>query len=240
MKKPKLSSKLLDFLFPPRCILCNTIITSDTCLCRKCNDKVFMLDDIQMTTVKNENFLGNCLAPYLYEDRIQKLIIDFKFYQKPQYGKLLGEKLAQAFIVKEIAVNCEVVTCVPISKERLKQRGYNQAEMVAKCVAKQLGIPYKDCIVKIKHNKEQHKLHVEDRKENVKGVYDMAEMKHITNKKVLLVDDIVTTGYTLAECASLLMASGAKEVLCGAVACRPNVYLNDEDPFEEACKHCKI
>ena len=63
---------------------------------------------------------------------------------------------------------------------------------------------------------EQHRLHLKDRKENVKGVYELEENKHITNKKVLLVDDIVTTGYTLAECAAVLMKHGAKEVLCGA------------------------
>ena len=58
--------------------------------------------------------------------------------------------------------------------------------------------------------------------------------KHIINKKVLLVDDIVTTGYTLAECAAVLMEHGAKEVLCGAIACRPNVYLDTQDPFEKS------
>lgn len=199
-----------------------------------------MLDDIQTAKVENEHFLGNCLAPYLYEDKIKKLIIDFKFYQKPQYGKLFGEKLANALIEKNMAQYCEVVTCVPVSKKRLKERGYNQAEIIAKRTAEVLRIPYADCIAKTKHNKEQHSLHLEDRKENVKGVYDLKENKHITNKKVLLVDDIVTTGYTLAECAALLKANGAKEVLCGAIACRPNMYLDCEDPFEQACKNCKV
>ena len=95
-------------------------------------------------------------------------------------------------------------------------------------------------MIKTKHNSEQHRLHLKDRKENVKGVYELEENKHITNKKVLLVDDIVTTGYTLAECASVLMKHGAKEVLCGAVACRPNVYSDTRDPFEEACRHTSV
>ena len=65
-------------------------------------------------------------------------------------------------------------------------------------------------------------------------MYELEENKHITNKKVLLVDDIVTTGYTLAECAAVLIKHGAKEVLCGAVACRPNVYSDTQDPFEKS------
>ena len=95
-------------------------------------------------------------------------------------------------------------------------------------------------MIKTKHNAEQHRLHLKDRKENVKGVYELAENKHITNKKVLLVDDIVTTGYTLAECAAVLMKHGAKEVLCGAIACRPNVYSDTQDPFEKACRHTSV
>ena len=135
---------------------------------------------------------------------------------------------------------CEVVVSVPISKERLKERGYNQSELIAKKTAECLGIPYANCMIKTKHNSEQHRLHLKDRKENVKGVYELEENKHITNKKVLLVDDIVTTGYTLAECASVLMEHGAKEVLCGAVACRPNIYSDTQDPFEEACRHTSV
>ena len=222
MRKQSLRSKLLDMLFPPRCIFCNEIVPIGSCICKKCDDKIFLLDDIQTAKVENESFHGICVAPYLYEDKIQELIVNFKFCDKGMESM------------------CEVVVSVPISKERLKERGYNQSELIAKKTAECLGIPYANCMIKTKHNSEQHRLHLKDRKENVKGVYELEENKHITNKKVLLVDDIVTTGYTLAECAAVLMKHGAKEVLCGAVACRPNVYSDTRDPFEEACRHTSV
>ncbi len=240
MRKQSLRSKLLDMLFPPRCIFCNEIVPIGSCICKKCDDKIFLLDDIQTAKVENESFHGICVAPYLYEDKIQELIVNFKFYHKPQYGTFFGNKLAEAVCDKGMESMCEVVVSVPISKERLKERGYNQSELIAKKTAEYLGVPYINCMIKTKHNSEQHCLHLKDRKENVKGVYELEENKHITNKKVLLVDDIVTTGYTLAECASVLMEHGAKEVLCGAVACRPNIYSDTQDPFEEACRHTSV
>ena len=75
---------------------------------------------------------------------------------------------------------CEVVVSVPISKERLKERGYNQSELIAKKTAECLGIPYANCMIKTKHNSEQHRLHLKDRKENVKGVYELEENKPVS------------------------------------------------------------
>ena len=236
MKKPSLQRKLLDMLFPPRCVFCNEILPAGYCICEKCDDKIFRLDDMQTAKVENESFSGVCTAPYLYEDKIQKLIVDFKFYNKPQYGAFFGEKLAQAICAQYGKIPCDMVTCVPVSKARLKERGYNQSELIAQRTAECLGLPYDKCIIKTRNNAEQHRLHAAERQENVKGVYEAAENKHITNKRILLVDDIVTTGFTLAECAAVLMRHGAKTVLCAAVACRPNVYTDTEDPFERECR----
>ncbi len=105
---------------------------------------------------------------------------------------------------------------MPISSERKKSRGYNQSELVARGVSSFLGIPYSDCLVKIKDNPEQHFLSNSGRKSNVKGVYRLSGTD-IKDKKVLLIDDIVTTGSTISECAKVLRSGGA-EVYCAAVA----------------------
>lgn len=102
MRKQSLKSKLLDILFPPRCIFCNEIVPMGCCICKKCDDKIFLLDDIQTAKVENESFHGICVAPYLYEDKIQELIVNFKFYHKPQYGTFFGNKLAEAVCDKGI------------------------------------------------------------------------------------------------------------------------------------------
>lgn len=235
-----LRHKLLDLFFPPKCPFCNRVITSGCYICTNCNDKVFLLENIQTAVVENEVYHGKCIAPYAYEDKIQSLLIQFKFHQKPQYDAFFGEKLAQAILIKNLAESCEIVVSVPISKQRYRERGYNQSALLAKRVAAYLGIPYVNTLVKIRHNAEQHHLPAQERKNNVIGVYDLKESRHITNKKVLLIDDIVTTGFTLAECAGVLLQHGAEQVLCGAVARRANVYAEAADPFEEACKNCKI
>ena len=224
MRKQSLRSKLLDMLFPPRCIFCNEIVPIGSYICKSVMIKSFSWMTFKQLKWKMNLFMAFCVAPYLYEDKIQELIVNFKFYHKPQYGTFFGNKLAEAVCDKGMESMCEVVVSVPISKERLKERGYNQSELIAKKTAECLGIPYANCMIKTKHNSEQLSFTFERQKRKCEGVYELEENKHITNKKVLLVDDIVTTGYTLAECAAVLMKHGAKEVLCGAVACRPNVY----------------
>ena len=163
MKKQSLKSKLLDILFPPRCVFCNEIVPMGCCICKKCDDKIFLLDAIQIAKVENESFHGICIAPYLYEDKIQDLVVKFKFYHKTAIWRFLAINWRKLSVIKEWNP-CEVVVSVPISKERLKERGYNQSELIAKKTSECLGIPYINCMIKTKHNSEQHRLHLEDRK----------------------------------------------------------------------------
>ena len=220
MSAPKFFRTLLDFCFPPRCPLCNVLISSEQCVCEKCDDLLFALDAIQATKVENARFCGDCTAPFLYEDRVRRLLLDFKFRGRVQYGAFFGAKMAQALALRGVADKFDLVTCVPISRRRMRERGYDQAEVLARKTAQLLGLRYVSCLMKVGENQVQHKLNIIERSGNVKNMYKVLNKNLIFGKKIVLIDDIVTTGSTMAECGAVLMEGGASDVICGAVAFR--------------------
>ena len=101
--------------------------------------------------------------------------------------------------------NYDTIMPVPISKKRLKTRGYNQSLLIAKEIAQRTNLKLmNDCLIKTKNIIEQSKLNKEDRIQNIQGVYKLKNMKLIENKKILLIDDIYTTGSTVNECSKML------------------------------------
>lgn len=102
---------------------------------------------------------------------------------------------------------------VPISKKRRKERGYNQSELIAKEIAKNVCVEYNtSCLFKVKNIVEQSKLNKEERQKNIQGVYKLHNSNKITDKKILLVDDIYTTGNTVNECCKILQQANPKKI----------------------------
>ncbi|MCI8636957.1 MAG: ComF family protein, partial [Clostridia bacterium] len=107
----------------------------------------------------------------------------------------------------------DTIIPVPISKKRRKERGYNQSELIAKEMAKNLGIEYNtDCLFKVKNIVEQSKLNKEERQKNIQGVYELHKQNKLQNKKILLIDDIYTTGSTVNECCKILKQASPKQI----------------------------
>ncbi len=107
----------------------------------------------------------------------------------------------------------DTIIPVPISKKRRKERGYNQSELIAKEIAKNLGIEYNtDCLFKVKNIVEQSKLNKEERQKNIQGVYELHKQNRLQNKKILLIDDIYTTGSTVNECCKILKQASPKQI----------------------------
>ena len=108
----------------------------------------------------------------------------------------------------------DIIGAVPIHKKRINERGYNQSELIAREIAKSIpNLEYKKILIKIKNNQRQSELKKEDRLENVKNVYKIQNRQIIQNKKIILFDDIYTTGNTVNECSRVLKENGAKEIL---------------------------
>ena len=159
-----------------------------------------------------------CVAPFAYDSTVRQAIINYKFYGKRHNAKSFSEAIC--CVVENVYkdMSFDVVSCVPLSKERKFERGFNQSEIVAKNVAQYFQKPFENLIVKTVNNSEQHNLSAEERIKNVIGVYSAADVGKIKGRKILLIDDVVTTGNTLAECCRVLKNNGAETIICAAIA----------------------
>jgi ComF family protein len=208
----------MDFLFPPHCVFCDKIIPAGMQVCENCSQDIKQINSIKRINLPECGKNITCLVPYSYQDKVRESIIQFKFHGKKQYANYYASKIAEFVMESYNTLHIDLVTCVPISNERLKSRGYNQSERIALELVKRLNLPYEPLLIKKADNREQHKLSMRERKKNVKGVYQANHSDLISGKTILLIDDIVTTGATLAECAKELFQADAKEVICAAVA----------------------
>ncbi len=165
---------------------------------------------------KGKHLNGIISAVYFEEGPTKEIIHNFKYNSVLEFGPYLGKIMAEK--LAEIPGKNLVITSVPLHAKRLAQRGYNQAEILAKVVSSESKIPCLDLLKKIKKTKRQVGLLGRNRRRNLSGVFKFVG-QDIKSKKIIIVDDITTTGTTLNECARVLKEKGAKEVW-GLVAAR--------------------
>ena len=152
----------------------------------------------------------------MYDSKVREALTRYKFRGKREFYKSFGAVLANAVADSEIIA--DMVTSVPLSKKRLRVRGYNQSELIARELAKILELDYTETLIKCRDNLEQHTLDHEIRAENIIGVYEPIDKINLQGKRILLIDDIVTTGYTLSECCRILSESSDVDITCATVA----------------------
>lgn len=208
-------NRLWDLLFPPSCILCGRLLErEETDLCRKCREEA---PEYRNRKSKLQ-FLDSFTAVWYYEGNVRKSLLRYKFGGAHAYSGCYGRLLAMK-VMEQIPGRFDIVTWVPISPLRRFRRGYDQGELLAKAVGSELGIETARLLRKVHHNLAQSGIRDHDqRRENVRGVYRAVSGKTIAGRKVLLLDDILTTGSTAGEAARVLRAAGAKEVHCAVMA----------------------
>ncbi|MGN1043427.1 MAG: ComF family protein [Acutalibacteraceae bacterium] len=206
---------LCNFMFPGRCALCEDIVSEDKLICSSC-DKIltFEFSRKQIGIVNNKKI--NCIAPFTYSGKIRDAIIRFKFCGKVGNCKFFSSTMVKAF--KNYPEKVDFIVPVPISLKRKMQRKYNQCEILTEEISKILDIPYQNVLLKIVDNPAQHDIASVYKSENVKNVYKVNTNFEIKGKKILLIDDVCTTGNTLRECSKTLLSSGAESVLCLVIA----------------------
>jgi len=216
-----LKNFLLDLFFPKNCFGCQK---EETYLCEDCISVLDILNFHQKFKTENLDDLYFALSyknqSFKYEHQlIRRLVKRFKY---SPFVKDLSQSLASLIIAhfklceRSISFIQEkedfIIIPVPLSQKRLKWRGFNQAEEIAKNLSMHLDIPLlNNALVKNKETSFQSEISKEERKRNVFNVFDCN--KKINNKKILLIDDIYTTGSTIEECAKTLKKAGAKEVI---------------------------
>ena len=200
----------LDYFFPPICGMCGEI--NENYICNNCYENIKKIKKCVINEYNNRNF-SKLLYIFRYEGIIRNKIIEYKFEDKGYLYKMfakiiLSDKKTCNFIKKY-----DVIIPVPISKKRKKKRGYNQSELVANELAQKLNQDiWTDIIIKKKDNKPQSELNKLERIKNVEDIYEINKPIEVKNKKVLLLDDIYTTGSTVNEIARKLKQNQTQEI----------------------------
>ena len=205
---------LRELVYPRKCVLCRRILESgETDLCRQCRNSA---PEHPGQTVKLAN-LDSWQAVWYYEGDVPDSIRRFKFWGFRHYAKSYGRLLAME--LGGDAEGFDLLTWVPTGRKRIKQRGYDQSKLLAQAVAKELQTEPVTLLRKRWDNPPQSTLKgAAERRANVLGIYEVTRGDLVKGKRILLLDDVITTGATAGEAARVLLLAGAAQVHCGVVA----------------------
>ncbi len=221
----KLKAFILDIFLPNRCPFCGKIIMWDRYVCEDCSSAVTGANDIicrrcgQSVCVCGENIrYDRVFASFLYKEKpVKDAIYRLKVDGDTGIAVYAADDIA-AHMEKENIPEPDIIIPVPMGKKKRRKRGFNQAELFAKCIGKRLDVPVdNDILYKYDTDDEQHNYGMNIRKERVKGLFG-AEKIDLSGVSVMLCDDVMTTGSTLNECAGLLKELGAESVTAAVCA----------------------
>ena len=209
---------LLDLLFPPACPFCGRAgggKAGTTCPgCEKADFRV----PLEQRAFSGQHFT-RCVCVGWYRDELRNSVRQFKVRSRPEYAKAYGRAMAEE-VRRFLPGAYDCVTWMPVSEERLRERGYDQARLLAEAMGEALDKPVLPLLKKVRNNPAQSSLtDGRDRTANVAGAYAIPDSDAVIGRRILLTDDIYTTGSTLEEGARTLLEAGCAQVVC-AVLCR--------------------
>ena len=205
----RLRPALLDLLYPPRCPFCGRVLErGEDGMCVLCQRDLPWTDGPGPAPEGCEL----CLSPFYYRDGVRRAVHRYKFKGGAVRAELFGELMARCLAGRRDGAG-DLVTWVPLHPKRKKRRGYDQAELLARRTAELSGLTAMPTLEKVRFTAAQSRQNTEeDRRANVEGAYRALPGLDLTGKRVVLVDDVVTTGATLAQCAACLRGAGAVSV----------------------------
>ena len=228
---------VFNVFLPPRCLICDAVVCDKNGLCEKCFAKMIFLSENCCPVcgkpytfpIENSESLvcGKCLTKlpkfnhtscvFAYDSFSRNLILPLKHTDKTEAVPYLANLLylrGQKLLAKS-----DVIVAVPLHWRRLMKRKYNQSGLLAHRLSKLSGVPLvSDTLVRTRNTQSQGHKTQKERMENIKGAFAIRDQEKIKGKRVVLIDDVYTTGTTLNECAKVLKASGASEVCALTVA----------------------
>lgn len=229
----KIFNLFKKLLYPDKikCIVCNEEIFTDnafcicpscfeklkflnTNICEVCGDKLFGEEKLCERCVKNENSsIKLARAVFEYDATMKNLIHKLKYDNQKYLAKPLSNILYNYYIHNEQINNVDIIIPVPLHKQRLKTRGYNQTELLLQSFSETNKVKT-NIVARVKNTPTQTALSKEERLENLQNAFVVLDNDIIKNKKILIVDDIFTTGATCNNLANLLLKNKAKSVKC--------------------------
>ena len=208
---------LLDLLFPPKCTFCGKFLkTGESEICAKCRKDLPYTQGEQAKT--KGDFFTVCVSPLYYQGDVRASIHRFKFKGRSNYAAAYGKLVAQC-IQDHLVGRYDLISWVPLSAGRLKKRGYDQAMLLCMAAALELSDVGVETLRKQKEVPAQSGMGApEKRRANISGAYEVVDPELVAGRRILLIDDVITSASTLSECAKTLLMAGAEEVLCATLA----------------------
>lgn len=215
----KIKDNFTSFLFSNRCPYCSRIIEKDELCCQKC-EKALPKHGVCQGVAGGYR----STAPLVYHGRYRRALINYKFNDKQHYSKAFAKLMANDIKRSYPDMIFDYITFVPMHKKPLKKRGFNQSELLANELSRELSVPCIETLTKVKNTKPQHTLKGRKRLNNLKGAFKVIDKKTLFNRSVLLIDDVVTTGTTLGECSKTLMKAKPSHICCAALLSTAHLY----------------
>ncbi|MBE7024558.1 MAG: ComF family protein [Ruminococcaceae bacterium] len=228
---------ILRLLFPPKCVFCRAVTENENfAVCQSCllqiphNRRACKICGAPLDTVYGDMVCVHCrkhrraftkaYVPFLYKDTVRTAILQFKFG-----GRKASAVTFASFILMKMreleADRPDLITFVPMHFIRLGSRGYNQAALLAQALGEKLNVPVCATLRKTKNTMPQSRRRGRDRRQSLGDAFALRRNTDIQGKRILLLDDVITTGTTLNRCASVLKKAGADEIQIATVAATP-------------------
>lgn len=220
----------MDLVFPRKCPLCSEIvIPKDKKACTSCIEKLPFITEPRCkrcskpVTVQEQEYCYDCIkarhhyesgfAVFLYQGNIKKSLMDYKFRGLKQYVDFYVEQLIIHLGEKLNHLHFDFMIPVPLHNRKLRMRGFNQSELIAQGLSEYLQIPVRnDILLRTRFTTPQKTLDPKERLQNMIEAFDIRNSREVNNKKILIVDDIYTTGSTIDACSAILLKAGCAKV----------------------------
>lgn len=221
------ANALLDFFFPSFCAACKTKLSgTERFVCASCISKIQRATPERIEhefhrKFQQDQIISGFQSAFVFEKEkeLQTILHLLKYNGKFLLGKFLGKIATQETLTNIEAWKADLIIPVPLHSVKKAERGYNQAEFICKGISKVLRIPYKSNILKrTRFTLSQTTMTLEERKNNVHQAFQLKGKNNLIGKRILIVDDVITTGATITECARVLKEKGAGEIFAFSVA----------------------
>ena len=218
MQLPELLDRVVSLLYPQRCLRCEGLVEYDDIFCEVCPVRA-----AGEVTLAFAHSLAGVAAVYEYKGHSRKLVWALKAGEPKRVRYILAGEMQNILNGRWGEVGCDMIVPVPATQTKLEERGFNHAELLAEELGSCAGIPVRpEVLVRAEGSQVQHNLDRAQREKNAGLSYQIGLADGLEGKTVLLVDDLITTGWTLAVCARRLIDSGAAQVYALAAATTPS------------------
>lgn len=208
---------LLGLLFPRKCVLCHRLLEADEPrLCPACAASI----PEPVSGARRGTHYRRWASALWYEDQVRSSFVRYKFGGCRFYARAYGPLLANA-IEKQLGTQYDLLTFIPINSLRRRRRGYDQTLLLAVEAGRLLGSPPVPTLKKRRRKPQSRTINAEDRQRNIRGAFSVPDPTLVQDRRILLIDDVLTTGATVSEASRVLLEAGARLVDVATLAVTP-------------------